>query len=286
MSSVSNPIRFSDRQERQLLLDMAAACEAVYSVPQFLKLHQHVLIGLAQDRAGLESWCSSDPDYSTRFSLISLIQDESVDSHVALFQYLDEHLLISVRGTASIINTIEDIDLVRVKVPEGEKYHIALPYFSHPSSILEFGNHIHGSARVHQGFLQQYLSVSSQLHSDLNKFMQAHPKAKVFVTGHSLGAAVSLFISLSIELKLSLVSSGRLFVATFGCPRVGNHEWREVQSFVRILKIITISSFWSGVREVVATQRLSRCSREGHNHEQPPLGIGLAPCRERLSDRR
>lgn len=45
-----------------------------------------------------------------------------------------------------------------------------------------------------------------------------HPKAKIIVTGHSLGAAAATFAALEINEKVKPISA----FYTFGQPRVGN----------------------------------------------------------------
>jgi predicted lipase len=64
----------------------------------------------------------------------------------------------------------------------------------------------------------------------VSHFLDDHPNAKVFVTGHSLGAAVALLASLAIELEHCLSGSGRLIVATFGAPRTGTRAWQKVHA--------------------------------------------------------
>eukprot|EP01129_Flabellula_baltica_P008307 TRINITY_DN3289_c0_g1_i2.p1 TRINITY_DN3289_c0_g1~~TRINITY_DN3289_c0_g1_i2.p1 ORF type:complete len:219 (+),score=35.07 TRINITY_DN3289_c0_g1_i2:26-658(+) len=74
-------------------------------------------------------------------------------------------------------------------------------------------------AKVHKGFYNDYLSVK---HTVLDYFRKAQthcPSCHVYVTGHSLGAALATLGALDVRKETSLPVS----LINFGSPRVGNH---------------------------------------------------------------
>ncbi|KAJ7173051.1 alpha/beta-hydrolase [Mycena crocata] len=73
---------------------------------------------------------------------------------------------------------------------------------------------------VHNGFQTAWVQSSTLVLSAVQKLQAQVPDASVLVTGHSLGAAVSLLDA--IFLKQQLPSNTSIQVAGFGRPRVGN----------------------------------------------------------------
>lgn len=72
---------------------------------------------------------------------------------------------------------------------------------------------------VHQGFYQQYLSVRPQILG----WLQQHRPRVLYLTGHSLGGALSTFCAYDLAKY-----PGRLFHYSFGAPRSGNTTYAEV----------------------------------------------------------
>ncbi|KAL1521472.1 hypothetical protein AB1Y20_021134 [Prymnesium parvum] len=75
---------------------------------------------------------------------------------------------------------------------------------------------------VHSGFYETWLSVSDGVISEVMRLHALHPKSKIFLTGHSLGAAVAALCA--AELGASSHSLGLPIAAVYnyGQPRVGN----------------------------------------------------------------
>ncbi|MES2038551.1 MAG: lipase family protein [Pseudomonadota bacterium] len=90
-----------------------------------------------------------------------------------------------------------------------------------------------GDGQVHDGFLRAYNSIAPQLHDWLGKIQVT----KIYITGHSLGAAVA-------TLAAAMLPDSRL--VTFGSPRVGNAVFaamfknRVVDRYVDCADIVTI----------------------------------------------
>jgi len=82
--------------------------------------------------------------------------------------------------------------------------------------VLGKGN---GCGRIHEGFQTGYQSVREELKPKLQKL----PIRRLIITGHSLGGALSVIAS--YDLKMNDFPVTHLF--TFGAPRVGNKEFEE-----------------------------------------------------------
>ncbi|GAB5036986.1 lipase family protein [Nannochloropsis oceanica] len=101
--------------------------------------------------------------------------------------------------TTSLKNWIDDIDSILTPWPEDGCVH----------------------CRVHAGFLATYGALQSQLLPAIQALLEQHPQAPIWITGHSLGAALAVLCMLDL-LALSYPVTQ---TTTFGQPRVGNKEF-------------------------------------------------------------
>ncbi|EAR92670.1 lipase family protein (macronuclear) [Tetrahymena thermophila SB210] len=88
------------------------------------------------------------------------------------------------------------------------------------------------NCQVHAGFYSSYQDIQQQLISSFKNLRQLYPQALVFVTGHSLGAALG---ALSLP-DIFLLNNNQKINAfyNFGSPRVGNQDyaiWFNTQNF-------------------------------------------------------
>ncbi|KAL4453922.1 hypothetical protein ABPG74_003805 [Tetrahymena malaccensis] len=119
-------------------------------------------------------------------------------------------IIVAFRGTIpwSKKNWISDINTIKIKYPRCENCY------------------------VHQGFYKAFLGLQSQIITEFPKLKAKYPNSKVFVTGHSLGAAMSTH-SMPIIYQLNGNKPIDAFY-NFGSPRVGDqtfHDWFSTQSF-------------------------------------------------------
>jgi triacylglycerol lipase len=77
----------------------------------------------------------------------------------------------------------------------------------------------HANGWVHEGFRREARKLLPMI---LN-YIRAYPKRNVWLTGHSLGAAMALYITQ--ELEFEGLNPSMLF--TYGCPRLGNRSYVE-----------------------------------------------------------
>jgi len=116
-------------------------------------------------------------------------------------------IIVSFSGTnpLSVKNWIDDISTVKVVYP-------------HCSGCL-----------VHEGFYHTYLSVQTELHTALQALIREYPNIPIQITGHSLGAALSVHAGLDIIQSLNHPVD---IVYNYGQPRVGNPTFEAYQKSV------------------------------------------------------
>lgn len=71
--------------------------------------------------------------------------------------------------------------------------------------------------KVHRGFYRSYSSVKGKIYH----YLSTHSRAKVSLTGHSLGGAIATICAYDLAKHLSSEIKS-LEVCTFGAPRIGN----------------------------------------------------------------
>lgn len=82
---------------------------------------------------------------------------------------------------------------------------------------------------VHAGFWESWTSVRAAILTTVLDHLAADPKARLVVTGHSLGAALAVLCVMELYYLYDIPASA---LYTYGLPRVGNDMF--VKHFVRI----------------------------------------------------
>ena len=78
--------------------------------------------------------------------------------------------------------------------------------------------------RVHGGFATTFRTVWPDLKTKLTAARSAHPDAKLWITGHSLGGALAVMAAAQIAIVEKLPVQG---VVTCGCPVTGDAEFHK-----------------------------------------------------------
>lgn len=114
-------------------------------------------------------------------------------------------IVASFRGTDSDLNWEQDFDAFMVD-------------YTTPNTDCGSG------CRVHQGFFGVYNSLRPQLLAAFESVLKRHTLAKptAMVTGHSLGAALSMLASVDLISQFSVPYNLNFTLYNFGEPRVGN----------------------------------------------------------------
>ncbi|KAL1521100.1 hypothetical protein AB1Y20_022654 [Prymnesium parvum] len=108
-------------------------------------------------------------------------------------------IVVSFRGTSNLENWIDNLQFSKRSVfPKCE------------------------GCEVHSGFFKTWLSMSSGVTSEVQRLHQLHPEASIYITGHSLGAAVAGVCALDLSTSSSSLAQSIAGVYTYGQPRLGN----------------------------------------------------------------
>jgi len=116
----------------------------------------------------------------------------------AAYNPSNNQIVIAFRGSHNIPNVISDVDAFLV------------PY---PMAGCE-------GCQAHQGWYSAWQTLQEVIRHDMAATLALYPNANLLVTGHSLGAALSLFCAL--DLSATLKPPQGVTVHNFGQPRIGN----------------------------------------------------------------
>jgi predicted lipase len=136
------------------------------------------------------------------------LEKENAEGHVACN---DTEIIITFRGTqpTQLSDLLADLDTIPKK---------------------------NGPGFVHAGFRKE----ARKLYELVFDYIKAHPNRKIYVTGHSLGAAMATYMAQ--EIKWNKLGDPTLY--TFGSPRLGSHDFVramdiEHHRYVNCLDIVT-----------------------------------------------
>jgi hypothetical protein len=132
------------------------------------------------------------------------INRKDANAHVAC---CDDQLVITIRGTE--IKQIKDI-----------------------SANVRWWPKNHGTGWVHTGFRAH----ARKILPDLVAYISKHPSKKIYITGHSLGGAMALYIAQELE----WLGYNEILLFTYGAPRLGN------RSYVKNIKTVQHYRFVNG----------------------------------------
>ncbi|CAB4409242.1 unnamed protein product [Rhizophagus irregularis] len=83
-------------------------------------------------------------------------------------------------------------------------------------------------ALVHHGFLNAWNQIQPQVTDDLIKLVKEKPDFRIGFMGHSLGGALATFSALDLIEKVpELAKNEKVFLSTFGQPRVGDENFAK-----------------------------------------------------------
>lgn len=115
--------------------------------------------------------------------------------------------------------------------------------------------------RMHQGFINAYLSVRDEIH----RHVEGSGTTQYLITGHSLGGAIAKLCA--VDLQYNFGKNISIEVYTFGAPRVGNpafaesynrrvpETWRVVHGWDAVAGLPVP---WQGYRHVEKAIKLAR----------------------------
>jgi hypothetical protein len=118
-----------------------------------------------------------------------------------------KYLAVVFAGTDDLRTSLEDMDIAKKAFGNNDTVYLDDP-----------------EVKIHAGFDKAVFSGAfAQLSKRLKRLQSRHPSyQKVYTTGHSLGAANSILTATAFASQGHTVTS-----INFGCPRTGNHAWRD-----------------------------------------------------------
>jgi len=139
------------------------------------------------------------------FQVEAVLYEATSDTQ-AFVGYLpsQDAVVISYRGTveSSLKNWIEDLSAWKTK-----------------TNFPGCG----GNCEVHSGFFDDYQGLQAAIHPKIEESVSRHPGSAIWITGHSLGAAMACLLATD----LASVGHDIGKVYTFGQPRVGDPTFAE-----------------------------------------------------------
>lgn len=117
-----------------------------------------------------------------------------------------DEVIMAFRGSENIMNWYEDIKFFFTGYPQCS------------------------GCKVHLGFYEVWQGMRGPLLASFSSIMAKYPRSPIFITGHSLGAALAMFAA--VELSVKTAGAVPLTLYTFGEPRVGNAAFAQWASSV------------------------------------------------------
>eukprot|EP00656_Telonema_subtile_P051315 TRINITY_DN686_c0_g1_i3.p1 TRINITY_DN686_c0_g1~~TRINITY_DN686_c0_g1_i3.p1 ORF type:complete len:306 (-),score=35.24 TRINITY_DN686_c0_g1_i3:31-948(-) len=113
----------------------------------------------------------------------------------------DGDIVVSFRGSSNLVNWIENL------------------YVRHVDRYPKCDGCL-----VHSGFYTAWSSLKDGIVAEVQSLLKAQPKARVFLTGHSLGASLAVLAAAELHFSHGIAIEA---VYTYGEPRVGNAAFRD-----------------------------------------------------------
>jgi hypothetical protein len=186
---------------------LLAVALAVVALPAAAKYHEATAVSAlfyckaayCVGKSSVASWgCGPSCQFHPGFAVKAVYANASLQSAgYSGYDAASGAIVLAFRGTDNLRNWMTDLNFI--------KTHYALQ----PRCACE----------VHAGFLHEWESMRAGALADVRALHAAHAAAPVFVTGHSLGAAVSVLAAVDIATELAGARAVKVY--NFGEPRVG-----------------------------------------------------------------
>ena len=165
-----------------------------YSYDENIGIHGVNLAEAAYSVSNVNEWNCKTCDSS--IILTNIVENHGVKALQGYDTYTN-CIFTSFRGSSNIENWIHNIQIKKVS-----------PYNN--SDIL-----------VSKGFYTDYMYVKSEILNNLSILERKYNNSNIFLTGHSLGAALSTLLAFDIINELD--NYKLKYLVTYGSPRVGNN---------------------------------------------------------------
>ena len=150
-------------------------------------------------------------------------------------------------GTDNVRTMLEDSNISLMKFGSNET-HVRIPPTASAAASDEKDNdayYYYNHAKIHSGFNHAifthdiYPQVEQQIHDFYSQRKRFHKRSyykenyKLYLTGHSLGAANAMLTSIALAIRKKEDNSKKLHYIphitsiNFGCPQTGNVDWKD-----------------------------------------------------------
>ena len=133
---------------------------------------------------------------ATHFTVTNTLHDKKTDLQ-GYVGFLDNIIYVVFRGSASVLNWIDDSKVIKMPYP-------------------------YCNCSVHSGFYTSSINIIGQTLASVLQLTAKYPTSNIIVTGHSYGASCAQLISLEL-LQNNITSS----VYNFGQPRIGDDAFSD-----------------------------------------------------------
>lgn len=169
-------------------------------------------------RALRSALISAEEAANLEFMPVSFIENVEQDSQAWIFWNPDmRHIVVSFRGTEQTQwkDLITDANLF----PTGITYEDGIMRMSKDSKVND------NSIWVHSGFLKAYICIQKEIAEVISQIVKgSDDRWTCFVTGHSLGGALSTLCAYDLAMQGNIKS---ILCYNFGSPMVGSQAFTE-----------------------------------------------------------
>ena len=150
--------------------------------------------------ADIASWdCPPCKQYHSGITSQKVFEGDYSSQSYTAYNGATNQIIVAFRGSSNIGNWIADLSFKKIPYPACS------------------------GCEVHEGFYEVWQGLRTPMMASINSLISTYPTASIFVTGHSLGAAVSIHAGVDIASNLRKPVT----VYNFGEPRVGNQAFAQ-----------------------------------------------------------
>lgn len=147
------------------------------------------------DSGAITAWNCATCGFHPLFGEVHVVTFDDAQAYTG-WDASRQEIVVAFRGSSNIPNWISDLTYEKVPYP--------------PCA---------GACDVHEGFFSLWTGLAPLILPSVRSMLAAHPGAPLFVTGHSLGAAISILAALELEAE---TRDRTVYLYNFGEPRVGD----------------------------------------------------------------
>lgn len=125
--------------------------------------------------------------------------------------------------------------------------------------LLIMKHKLNDDIKVHSGFYKQLTenNVYNKIVSEVKKCLETYKDFSIYITGHSLGGALSTLFGYMLSNEID----NKITVVSFASPRVGNYKWKQAFNAKTNLTHFRVTNN----RDIITAFPMYRYYHVGHN---------------------